>query len=206
MSADTTFRAALIVGLIVVLPFALYHRLKSQATHEPLDRRQEGVFILATLRPVGLLFWLGLIAYMVKPGSMAWSSAMLPVSLRWAGTGVSVVAAALLFWTFRSLGPNLTDTVVTRRAHTLITDGPYRWVRHPFYDSMALLILGTSLMTANWFLLLTGCVAFGLIVIRTRTEEAHLLARFGDAYRMYLTQTGRFVPKRGGVSRGGGVV
>ena len=48
------------------------------------------------------------------------------------------VTAVLLIWTLRSLGPNLTDTVVTRQAHTLVTRGPYRWVRHPFYGCMAL--------------------------------------------------------------------
>ena len=43
------------------VPFALYHRVKSQATGEPLDRRQEGIFILATLRPVGLAMLIGII-------------------------------------------------------------------------------------------------------------------------------------------------
>ncbi len=33
----------------------VYHRLKSQATGEKLDRWQEGRFILFTLRPVGII-------------------------------------------------------------------------------------------------------------------------------------------------------
>ncbi len=55
-----------------------------------------------------------------------------------------------------------------------------------------------SLATANWFILLTGVLALGLIVIRTRTEEEKLLARFGDSYRAYRERTGRFFPKFGG--------
>ena len=39
---------------------------------------QEGLFILATLRPVGTAFWLELLAWMVDPGWMAWSSVSLP--------------------------------------------------------------------------------------------------------------------------------
>ena len=54
--------------------------------------------------------------------------------------GVGVVAACLLIWTFRSLGTNLTDTVVTRKDHTLVTSGPYRFVRHPFYVAYTLAI------------------------------------------------------------------
>ena len=195
MNQESTFRAVLGVGFLAVLVITLYHRLKSWASGEKLDRRQEGLCILATLRPVALMLWLGVIAYMVNPAWMAWSSVPLPAWLRWTGVGVYAIAAGLLMWTLRGLGTNLTDTVVTRRAHTLVTHGAYRWIRHPFYDSMALLILANSLIAANWFLLLTGSVVLFLIVVRTRTEEEKLLARFGDAYRAYMMQTGRFVPR-----------
>ena len=197
MNDDQTFRTVLIVGSLVVFPITLYHRLKSQATGEKLDRRQEGLFILLTLRPIGVASMLGLIAYMVNPSWMAWSSLPLPERLRWTGVGVGVLAGGLLIWTLRSLGKNLTDTVVTRTAHTLVTTGPYRWVRHPFYDAVALCVVANSLVAANWFLFLTGGSAFILMIARTRTEEKHLLGRFGDSYRAYIEGTGRFVPRIG---------
>src|SRR5205823_3429009 len=82
---------------------------------------QEGLFMLFTLWSVGVVGWLGIIAYLVNPSWMAWSAVPLPDWLRWTGVGVFVVAGGLLIWTFRSLGKNLTDTVVTRREHTLGT-------------------------------------------------------------------------------------
>ena len=196
MSHDQTFRIVLMVVLLVVMPIGMYHRVKSQATREKLDRRQEGVFILATLRPAGAAFWLATIAWMIDPGWMAWASMPVPVWVRWAGTALIVAASGLVVWTFRSLGPNLTDTVVTRRTHTLVLHGPYRWIRHPFYVSVALLMMAVSLIAANWFLLLTGVVTFGLLVHRTRIEEENLVARFGDRYRSYMAQTERFRPRR----------
>ena len=105
------------------------------------------------------------------------------------------IACGLLVWTFLCLGKNLTDTVVTRQKHTLVTRGPYRWVRLPFYDSAALLALALSLITANWFFFRTGVVMFCLLIIRTRTEEENLVARFGDSYRAYMERTGRFLPR-----------
>lgn len=191
---DQPFRNILVVGAVLVFPILLYYRVRSQATREPLDRRQEGLFILLTLRPIGLLAMGGLITYMVNPARMAWASVPLPEWVRWAGVVLAAAGSSLLVWTLRSLGRNLTDTVVTRRAHTLVTTGPYRWVRHPFYVSMALLLLANSLAAANWFLLLTGALVLVLIAIRTRTEEEKLIARFGADYRAYKEKTGRFLP------------
>lgn len=197
MNHDQTFRAVLILFLAVVVPIGMYHRVKSQATRESLDRRQEGLFILSTLRPMGAVFWFGLLAWVINPSWMAWSSVTLPVWTRWIGVVVLALACMMLVWTFVSLGRNLTDTVVTRQQHTLVLHGPYRWIRHPLYDSAALLTVAISVITANWFLLTTGVVILGLLVTRTTTEEDNLVARFGDSYRSYAKRTGRFIPRIG---------
>lgn len=194
MSDEQIFRLLLIVGLIGICPIGVYYRLQS-ATSERLDRRQEGMFILATLRPIGAAGMLGLLAYLIDPAWMSWSQVGLPISLRWLGVGLGVIAGLLLIWALRSLGPNLTDTVVTRAEHTLVTTGPYRWVRHPFYVASALAIAANSLVAANWFLALAGGLAMALLVIRTRTEEEKLIERFGDRYLEYMGRTGRFLPR-----------
>ncbi len=195
MDQDLTFRTVLIVGFLFVFPIALYYRLRSQATGERLDRRQEGLFILVTSRSAGIVLWLGVIVYMIDPAWMSWSSVPMPPWLRWTGTGVWAIAGVLLLWTLSNLGKNLTDTVVTRREHTLVTNGPYRLVRHPFYDAVFLTILAISLVAANWFFVLMGSLLFLLLLLRTRTEEERLLARFGDGYQAYMERTGRFLPK-----------
>jgi protein-S-isoprenylcysteine O-methyltransferase Ste14 len=197
MGDDQTFRIVLAIGMLAILPIAIYRRVRSQASGESLDRWQEGAFILFTLRPIGIATMLGLFAYMINPDWMAWSSMPLPASVRWVGVGLGVIGGTLLLWTLRSIGKNLTDTVVTRREHTLVTRGPYRWVRHPFYDAVLLSVIANGLVAANWFLLAGGLVTFGLIVLRTAREEERLLARFGDAYRNYMSRTGRFLPKVG---------
>ena len=137
-------------------------------------------------------------AYLMKPAWVSWSSLILPDWSRWAGASLGLlVVPPLLFWTFHSLGKNLTDTVVTRRDHTLVTDGPYRWVRHPFYVVVTLWGLSLSLLAANWLLALLGGAAVTMLVIRSRVEEAKLADRFGDEYRAYARRTGRFFPSLG---------
>ncbi len=196
MDQEQPFRTILVVASLVVLPIAASYRIRSQATGEKLDRRREGLFILLTLRPLGIAGMLGLLAYMINPSWMAWSSMRLPSWLRWIGVGLGLLASGLWIWTFRTLGKNLTDTVVTRKVHTLVTGGPYRFVRHPFYDAMLLGVVANSLTAANWFILVTGVSVFLLLVLRTRIEEDHLVARFGDDYRAYTERTGRFWPRR----------
>jgi protein-S-isoprenylcysteine O-methyltransferase Ste14 len=203
MSDDDAFRIILLAGLLIVVPIAVWHRVRSH-TGETLDRRQEGLFILLTLRPLGFAMMAGLIAFIVSPRAMAWSSLALPAWLRWTGVALGTAAGALLIWTLRSLGTNLTDTVVTRKEHTLVTRGPYRWIRHPFYASVALAMLANALVAANWFLLVTGALVLALLVLRTAKEEANLLARFGDGYADYMRGTGRFVPRLSGRHNGRG--
>lgn len=195
MGDDHTFRIILGVGILVFMPFAIYRRVRSQATGESLDRRQEGLLILIVLRPLGIAMMVGVIAFVINPASMAWSSVPLPAWLRWTGVAIGVIAGVLLTWTLSHLGENLTDTVVTRQKHTMITSGPYAWVRHPFYTSTALAIVANSLATASWFIFSTGCLALTLLVIRCTKEEENLIARFGDEYRDYARRTGRFVPR-----------
>jgi len=194
MSDDQLFRLILLAGFVIFMPIGIYHRLKAR-TGEKLDRRQEGMFILVALRLAGLAGTAGLIAYLIDPAYMAWAAVPLPVWLRWTGVGLALITGSLLVWMFRTLGRNLTDTVVTRKQHTLVTTGPYRWVRHPMYASAALAIVGNSLVAANWYLFVVGCLALLLLVIRTRKEEQNLIARFGDDYRNYMQRTGRFVPR-----------
>ena len=200
MDLDATFRPLVIAGFFTIILIVVPYRLRSQATGEKLDRTQEGVVMMVTLRLAGLVLWLSVMTYMVAPARMAWAAVPLPPSLRWAGVILGVVTAVAELWTLRSLGPNLTDTVVTRQAHRLITRGPYRWVRHPFYDCMVLFMTSVALMMANWFVLAVGIVTFALLAIRSRTEEQKLLERFGEPYRAYRASTGRFIPGIGRVA------
>jgi protein-S-isoprenylcysteine O-methyltransferase Ste14 len=197
MNPDETFALALTIGWLILFPIMAFHRVRSQMTGEKLDRRQEGALILLILRPAGIAHMVGVLTFMMSPARMAWSAMPLPIWLRWTGVAIGIPAGCLLVWTLLNLGKNLTDTVVTRKVHTLVTKGPYRWVRHPFYDAVGLSVLANSLAAANWFLLVTGALLMTMIVLRTRKEEELLLARFGDPYRVYIARTGRFFPARG---------
>lgn len=194
MTDDSMFRLMLIITVAVFGPIAMTYRLRSQ-TDEKLDRWQEGVWILFGLRLSAVPCVVSGIVWMIDPRWMAWSSLPIPVWLRWVGVALAGCTGLLVWWTFQNLGKNLTDTVVTRRDSSLITSGPYRFVRHPFYLAFLLGITGVGMAMANGFVWLAGLVPFGFIVARTRIEEAKLVERFGDEYRDYMLRVGRFFPR-----------
>ncbi len=192
MNNDLPFRLCALAILVATLPVVAYHRFKAH-TGEKLDRRQEG-FVLFPLRLAGLAAWAGIFTWLISPATMEWSRVELPAAARWAGLPLGAFASAWLVWMVRSLGRNLTDTVVTRREHTLVTHGPYRFVRHPLYAGLLPFTLSLTLLAANWFVCGMSLAVYVLLVIRTKKEEENLVARFGDAYRDYMARTGRFLP------------
>ncbi len=195
MADDDTFRIALITVMGIFFPFAAYFRARSNATREKLDRWQEGIWILFGLRLAAVVPLVGGLLWLIHPPWLAWFALPLPAWLRWIGVAICVLGGSLQIWTFATLGKNLTDTVVTRKEHTLVTSGPYRFVRHPFYLVFLFAALGGSLVMANWFFAVAGILPFAFIVARVPIEEGNLLKRFGEEYREYRARTGAFLPR-----------
>jgi protein-S-isoprenylcysteine O-methyltransferase Ste14 len=194
MSSESDYRWMLLAIAALLFPTGLYFRLRS-LTGERLARRDEGLLLMVTLRLCGLGMLLSVLAYLINPGWLGWSQLGLPRALRVVGLPLGLLATTWLLWMLRTLGRNLTDTVNVRAGAALVTGGPYRWVRHPMYVGVALLVLSTSLITASALVAVLGVVTVAMQVLRTPIEEAKLVERFGDSYREYARRTGRFLPR-----------
>ncbi|QDU94113.1 methyltransferase family protein [Lignipirellula cremea] len=198
MPSETPFRIALIVVILFTMAVTLYHRLQAAKSGEKISRREEGVLFAVVLRLAGLLLWVATFGYLLFPTYFQWAAMPVPMWLRWIGVVSGALCSLLMWWTLSSLGKNLTDTVVTRAEATLITHGPYRWVRHPFYLTAALLMASVTLLTANWLIGISSVAVLALLAVRTPKEEQMLIEKFGDEYRQYIARTGRFLPRIGG--------
>lgn len=197
MDPETPFRIATTAIFGLSIAVAGYHRVRAARSREAISRRAEGMALFLAIRGCGVLLMLVTVAYLVRPASMQWASWPLPDWLRWCGVLIGVPTIWLLYSTLSTLGGNLTDTVVTRANHTLVTTGPYRWVRHPYYVVLLLLVFATFLLTANWLIGAVGLSVFWLLAVRTHIEEQKLIERFGEEYRRYMARTGRFLPRLG---------
>ncbi|MFN7922343.1 MAG: isoprenylcysteine carboxylmethyltransferase family protein [Bryobacteraceae bacterium] len=77
----------------------------------------------------------------------------------------------------------------------VVTAGPYRWIRHPFYVAYLLCWLAGWAAVAWWPLGASVAVMGWLYRRSAIAEERALEAAHGEAYRAYVRRTGRFWPK-----------
>ena len=115
---------------------------------------------------------------------------------RAAGSLVMLVGLAFNLWGRMHLKGNWSDHVRVYEDHFLVTDGPYRFVRHPLYASLIWMFLGASAAYMNWLSAVETLLVFvPAMSYRARLEEQALEAQFGDACAAYRRTTPRFFPR-----------
>jgi protein-S-isoprenylcysteine O-methyltransferase Ste14 len=195
MATETVFRIILPTLIIAFAMHRGYYVRKHGEEQNTLTKREEGL----TARIAGLLGLSGFVAviiYIINPGLLSWAALPLPLLLRWTGVGIALLGFALLQWSQNTLGKNWSDTPRMIKEQSLITSGPYQFIRHPIYTAFLLILGSTLLISANW---LIGLAWIGMTVLevvsRIGFEENLMLEYFGEQYREYMKRTGRLLPK-----------
>ena len=188
------FRWLSLAILLMAVGTSGYYRRHARKS-ETIARSREGALFVALRLLVTLPLLLAIVAYIVNPSWMAWATLDMPDWMRWAGVALGALTIPAVFWVFRNIGRNVSETVLTKRDHQLVTTGPYRWIRHPLYTTGSVLLLSIGLMHASWFVLLLAGVAACLIrLVVIPIEERALVEKFGDRYRAYMDGTGGMLP------------
>ncbi len=196
MLEETTFRILFILTAGTFILIWGYNIWSVGITRDKFYTSTEGVTI-ATMRFILLgSSGVGIAAYCISPLLMDWSTLSIPLGIRWFGVIIGLIALILLVWVIRSLGRNFSTSLTIRKEQTLVTHGPYHWVRHPMYTGFILLWIGFFFISANWFIALTGISGFALtILVRTPKEEQMMIEHFGEEYLVYMKRTGRYLPR-----------
>jgi protein-S-isoprenylcysteine O-methyltransferase Ste14 len=124
----------------------------------------------------------------------SWSSGIGPLA-QLTAMAIVIGGYALVVW---ATGTNAYFSQVVRiqteRRHTVVSSGPYRYVRHPAYVGMTLVVIGAPLMLGSWWALIPGVVAALLMIARTKFEDQTLQAEL-PGYAEYAQHTRyRLVP------------
>jgi protein-S-isoprenylcysteine O-methyltransferase Ste14 len=199
MNSELTFRISMGI-LIATLATVRFRFIGWAVTGLPkavrkIPSEQADKTWYRTLWFIGWLWVLAPILYALAPRWLAWSAIEMPIFPRWVGVGLGLSSIVFLAWVHRTLGKNWNVPGVIEAQQVLITDGPYRWFRHPMYTSFALIALAYWLISTNWFIAVIGLFYWIVVVSKVKKEEAVLIEKFGDAYREYMKYTGRFLPR-----------
>jgi protein-S-isoprenylcysteine O-methyltransferase Ste14 len=121
------------------------------------------------------------------PGGRIW-----PVA---AGLTMIVACVAIRAWAIITLGRFFQYSIRIQSGHTVVTTGPYRFVRHPSYTGLALGVAGYALACGDvWSLLAAAVLAGAGLTIRIRVEERQLRDSLGADYADFAAHHKRLIP------------
>jgi protein-S-isoprenylcysteine O-methyltransferase Ste14 len=183
---DYVVRAYLLAGLI-------FHKAVWEVLKRNAPPAAAGPLLTAVkLVKIGILA--GIIVQTLLPFEVLPIAAGGALRLLWTGllvytTGLLIAVAARI-----QLGRNWSDIEAAqlRRDHAVISNGLYRYIRHPIYTGDLLLLAGLELALNSWLVL--GAAALAIVVSRRAAREERDLTRGLPAYAAYCRRTKRFIP------------
>jgi len=97
-------------------------------------------------------------------------------------------------WAFYAMGwRNLRTTPLVPPEATLVTGGPYRFIRHPMYSALLLIVWALIAEDFSLVRLATGLILTLNMAIKMLFEE-RLLQRHFPQYHSYMETTKRLIP------------
>ncbi len=200
LGIDNIFEVIFLAGFVVGSVIRKVYTWRCRGS-KSVDKRKSLVDItLVSVAGVGMVLPF---FYLFTPW-LDFANYNLPGWLGWVGTLVFAMALFLLWRSHADLGRNFSAILQIRKEHSLVTNGVYRYVRHPMYAAHLLWAIAQGLLLENWlagWLFLVGFIP--VYLVRAPKEEQMMLEHFGDEYRKYINRTGRMIPNFTGKTSGG---
>ncbi len=111
------------------------------------------------------------------------------------GIALFVVGYAGTLWCYSIMGNAWRMGIDQKEKNSLVTDGPFRIVRHPIYLFQIVILLSVLLLLPTALSLLMLLIHFVCVSVKALDEESYLLRIHGESYRNYVSRTGRLFPK-----------
>lgn len=185
--------AGMIAQIVIRSPYARPQRQITKTDQRVNTTEYVALTLLfAGFLPLQLLYsltsWLDFTNYPVSSSTKVYLGII--------GTLLLVVALWIFWRSHHDLGSNWSPSLEINVKQTLITNGIYRWIRHPMYASQWVWSIAQIFLFPNWIVGWIGLLTFAPFYwIRIAGEERMMIDHFGDAYREYCAKTGRVIPR-----------
>jgi protein-S-isoprenylcysteine O-methyltransferase Ste14 len=203
MTADDLFLRRLVVFLSAVVYWAgvwvQARRVRKRIGRSPNLKPRGGkekllwggwFFVIAIW--MGQPLWLG--STKLSPGLQLFEPARHTITLV---LGLLLVVAGYVctLWCYAAMGNTWRIGINRKEKNSLITQGPYRSVRHPIYLFQVVMLAGVALLLPTALSAVILLVHLVCVLIKSNDEEVYLRSVHGQAYHDYLSRTGRLLPK-----------
>ena len=184
-AAETAFIALVAVWAV----FELVMRVRQRLLARGGPARDPTIFVLAACLGGAVIAaeLLGRKGGLDWPGGLVW-----PVV-----AGVTLIAAGigLRAWSIATLGRLFQFQITIQPGHHVVTSGPYRYLRHPSYTAILLVLAGIALACGDVWSLVAALVLGGAgLAIRIRAEERQLTGALGEEYTRFAAARKRLIP------------
>jgi protein-S-isoprenylcysteine O-methyltransferase Ste14 len=184
-AAEVVFEISVFIWLAFEFVMRVRQRLRSTAA--PSFDPSILVLVPCLVGAIVLAQVLGRRGGLTWPGGLLW-----PVVV---GVVAIVAGIVLRAWAIFTLGRFFQYWIKIQPGHTVVTRGPYRFVRHPSYSGIALILFGIGLACGDvWSLVATVVLGVVGLAVRIRAEERQLTQALGAEYQVFAASRKRLVP------------
>jgi protein-S-isoprenylcysteine O-methyltransferase Ste14 len=114
--------------------------------------------------------------------------------VRYIGLGLFSLGFIGMHWAEAFLDKQFSVEVMIQEGHRLVTDGPYRYLRHPRYLGIIIFTMGISLVYRSWLALILVAALTLVLIWRIHDEEALMNQEFGADWEAYSQRSWRLIP------------
>lgn len=125
------------------------------------------------------------------------TSDTLTIRMQLGAIAIYLFALLIFFWAAKTnRAKPLTLAFSPDTPEHIVTQGPYRWVRHPYYSSYLMGYLAGILAAGQWWLVAILVIMTAIYWNASVTEERKFAeSSLNGNYSEYQKRTARFIPK-----------
>lgn len=142
---------------------------------------------------VTVLFLVTVVVAALDAGRFHWTALSRPIQI--VALAALILAAALQVWTM-TVNPFFSSAIRIQpeRSHKLVTRGPYRFIRHPGYLAMAVIMPATTLALGSTLALVPALIYSAVILFRLQREDGFLTENLGSYAEYAESVRHRLIP------------
>lgn len=184
----------LLVYAFIIFFFFIERRLRKDNDAKTLEKSK---YDKRTTNVIGLSFLVAILLLIITPLFNYYKIGIVNSGLRFNFVGLVIILTGLIIRITAAitLGRFYTRTLKITENHVVVSNGIYKYIRHPGYLGTILFFIGAGIFMGNTIsiIIISACI-LPAYIYRIKIEEEMLIEAFGDRYKIYAKKTKKLIP------------